>query len=131
MLEVAFVALFATFIASINRKYVNTFFSTTTAKQFRIQGFREAQTDRAKATIFKCHQAYYAEIRGEIEQWVQANWASWNEEKSEWFNDRVKASVPKDMIPVVHEDAREPKGLPSIRKSSITIISETLVEIAG
>ncbi len=98
-LQISFVVFFAVFVATIERKYTPTFFSTMTAKQFRIQAFREAASDSTKANILKLHPSYYKSIRSEIEQWVKENWDGWIEEEPEWFNDRVKASVPKDMIP--------------------------------
>ena len=78
-----------------------------TAKQFRIQSFHDATTDRMKIAILKFHPSYYKSIRGEVGQWVKENWENWNEEQPEWFTDRVKASVPKDMIPSSEEERGE------------------------
>jgi hypothetical protein len=83
----------------INRKYVGTFFSTMTAKQFRIKTFREAKTDQMKMNLFKLHPSYYASIRAEVAEWVRENCDIWNEEGPDWFTERVKASIPKDLIP--------------------------------
>ena len=75
-----------------------------TAKQFRIQSYHDATTDRMKIAILKLHPSYYESIRGEIGQWVRENWETWNEEQPEWFTDRVKKNVPKDMIPSSEEE---------------------------
>ena len=102
-LEVSFIVFFTIFAYTIERKYISTFFSTMTAKQYNIQLYHDATTDRMKSAILGCHSSYYESIRGEIGQWVRENWETWNEEQPEWFTDRVKASVPKDMIPLSEE----------------------------
>ena len=91
----------------MNKKYVGTFFSTLTGRQFRTISFREAKTDQMKASIFKLHPSYYASIRSETAFWVRENWDIWNEEKPEWFTERVKSSIPKDMIPANEEVSKK------------------------
>jgi hypothetical protein len=98
-LEAGFVLFFAIFIAMINKKCVRTFFSPMTGKQFNHQRFREASSDRAKFFIFTNHPSYYGSIKGEVKEWVRENWDIWNEERPEWFTERLKARVPNDMIP--------------------------------
>jgi hypothetical protein len=105
-LEATFVIFFATFIVMINKKYVGTFFSTQTAKQYKQRHYQSALTDRAKCEIFLSHPSYYASFRSEIAFWVRENWDIWNEERPEWFTERVKSSIPNDMIPVNEEVAR-------------------------
>ena len=78
-----------------------------TAKQFNIQSYHDATTDRVKIAILALHPSYHESIRGEIGQWVKENWENWNEEQPEWFTDRIKASVPKDMIPSSEEKRGE------------------------
>jgi hypothetical protein len=90
----------------MNKKYVVTFFSPLTAKQFRVNAFRDAKTDQMKMNILKLHPSYYASIRGEVKEWVRENWDIWNEEMPDWFTERVKASVPKDMIPASEETSK-------------------------
>ena len=83
-----------------------------TAKQYNIQLYHDATTDRMKIAIFENHPSYYKSIWGEVGQWVRENWETWNDERPEWFTDRVKASVPKDMIPLSEEARGEKqKGL--------------------
>ncbi len=106
-LELAFILLLTIFVLTIDRNYRGTFFSTMTAKQFRIQSFREAKTDTIKVNVLKLHPSYYKSIRGEVEEWVKDNWERWNEEQPEWFTDVVKKRIPEDMIPNDNEDGRE------------------------
>ena len=98
-LELAFVLFFAIFLLSINKKYIGTFFATVTGKHFTAQRFREAGGDRAKNHVFAMHPAFYAAFRGEVKLWVGENFNKWNEEKPEWFNERLMANIPSDMIP--------------------------------
>lgn len=98
-LEASFAVFFAIFMTSIQRKYVRTFFSSITAKQFRINAFHEATTDQARINILKFHPSYYASIRGEVEQWVRDNYDAWTYESPEWFTHRAKSRIPIEMIP--------------------------------
>ncbi len=137
ILQVSFSLFFITFVLNIDKKYVSTFFSTTTAKQFRIHAFREATTDFMKFHILKLHESYYVSIRDEVQQWVRENWERWNEEQEGWFTDRVKASVPQDMIPRNEGDAIENKigsrdeaVNKARRKSSLAAAKELVEELS-
>ena len=98
-LEGSFILFFAIFVKSINKKYVTTFYTTMTAREFRIKSYREAKSPQAKIQVLKLHPSYYASIRGEVAGWVQENYISWIEERPSWFTERVKANIPLDMIP--------------------------------
>ena len=100
-LEGCFVVFFAMFVGTIQTKYRVTFFSTMRGTDFRIKSFRDATTDQNKMNILKCHASYYTRIRGEVREWVMDNYETWNEEQPEWFTERVKKSIPLDMIPVL------------------------------
>ena len=78
-----------------------------TAKQYNIQLYHDATSDRMKIDILGLHPSYHESIRKKIAQWVRENWETWNEEQPEWFTDRVKASVPQDMIPSSEEERGE------------------------
>ena len=97
--EAGFVFFFVLFLGAMAAKYRVTFFSTITAKEFRIKAFRESISDQNKMNILKLHPSYYKSIRDEVEMWVRDNYETWNEEQPEWFTERVKRSIPKDMIP--------------------------------
>ena len=102
-LEFFFVLFFALFVLSINKRYIRTFFTTTTSKQFFVSHFLDAKHDQSKLYIFTLHPSYYKSVREDVKLWVAANYNKWNEEKPEWFTDRVKASIPLDMIPRAEE----------------------------
>jgi hypothetical protein len=105
--EACFVIFFVTFVFSVESKYRTTFFSTITAKQFRIKAFRDATTDQIKMNILKLHPSYYKSIRGEVEKWVRDNYETWNDEQPEWFTERVRQRIPKDMIPKKKDQAKK------------------------
>ncbi len=105
--EAGFIIFFAIFVGLISAKYRVTFFSTLTAKRFKQLRFKVATNDEAKIDIFGCHPSYYAEIRDEVKAWVSANYSTWIEEQPDWFTERVKASIPKDMIPEESEEGEE------------------------
>ena len=101
--EAGFVIFFSIFIGAMAAKYRVTFFSTTTAKKFGVKAFRESLTDQNKMNILKLHPSYYKSIRDEVKQWAFDNYETWKEEKPEWFTERVKEKIPKDMIPESEE----------------------------
>ena len=101
--EAGFVFFFTIFVGAMAAKYRVTFFSTITAKKFTHDFFRNATSDGVKIGIFNCHPAYYAGIRDEVKAWVSDNYSTWNEEQPDWFTERVKASIPKGMIPESEE----------------------------
>ena len=99
--EAGFVIFFTIFVGTMAAKYRVTFFSTVTAKKFNCDIFRNATSDEVRIGIFFLHLSYHAGIRDEVKAWVTANYSTWNEEQPQWFTDRVKASIPKDMIPEI------------------------------
>ena len=126
-LEVSFFVSFVTFAVTIKRRYIPSFFTTITAKQFRVQLYREALTDSSKINILWYHPSYYENIRTEVKEWVQERWPVWINEEPDWFTDAVRESVPVDMIP---ENASDVKKLQELvarrRKSSAQLIAEAI-----
>ena len=56
-------------------------------------------TDFMKAIIFSKNKGYRKPIEDKVATWVKEGWATWEEEKPEWFTDKWKASVPEYMKP--------------------------------
>ena len=52
-----------------------------------------------KADLFGNNEVHWSPIRDKVESWVRAGWATWEEEKPEWFTDQWKSIVPEDMKP--------------------------------
>ena len=52
-----------------------------------------------KADLFGNNEVHWSPIRDKVESWVRAGWATWEEEKPEWFTDQWKSTVPEDMKP--------------------------------
>ena len=91
---------FVIFLRNINRKYINTFFTTMSAKRYiQLVKFHEADSDQTRLHIFEYHPSYHESIREGVKSWVLDNYERLCDESPEWFTDRVKASIPKDMIP--------------------------------
>ena len=107
-------------------KYRATFFSTETAKQYKQRLFNSATTDEAKVDIFNNHPSYYSGIRGEVKAWVTENYSVWNEERQEWFTERVKASIPKDMIPEIEVEQKpvQVAAVKETRRNSIQMATD-------
>ena len=52
-----------------------------------------------KAIIFSKNKGYRKPIVDKVATWVKESWATWEEEKPEWFTDQWKASVHEYMKP--------------------------------
>ncbi|GMH61319.1 hypothetical protein TrST_g6685 [Triparma strigata] len=83
----------------MNKEYHHTFLSTETGGQLLRRLFLEGD-DVTKAQVFKKHKSLWAPIRDKATVWVKEGWASWEEEKPDWFTDKWKASVPEITKPV-------------------------------
>ena len=133
-LETAFVAFFAVFVATMKKNRA-TFFSTVTGKHFVQLTFEAASNDYARATVFDVHPTYYAQFRNDVETWVRENYGAWNEERPDWFTERVKASIPVDMIPVDEVDETRTESAAAgargakERRSSVQIAKEAIEEV--
>eukprot|EP00519_Triparma_laevis_P012953 CAMPEP_0182503250 /NCGR_PEP_ID=MMETSP1321-20130603/14968_1 /TAXON_ID=91990 /ORGANISM="Bolidomonas sp., Strain RCC1657" /LENGTH=101 /DNA_ID=CAMNT_0024708381 /DNA_START=109 /DNA_END=411 /DNA_ORIENTATION=- len=97
-LGASFIFLLVVFLLLINREYRNTFFSFETGGEMTRRVFFEG-TNIMKADIFYRNKAFRKPIEGKVKSWVKEGWATWDEEKPEWFTDQWKASVPEDMKP--------------------------------
>ena len=131
--EAGFVTFFAIFVTAMAAKYRVTFFSTVTGAQFNQGRFQTAMTDKAKSDIFDKHPSYYDGIRDEVKAWVYANYSTWLEEQPDWFTERVKASIPKDMIPN-SEDEETPVSVAEVkeeRRNSVQKVKEAYEEVIG
>jgi hypothetical protein len=111
---------FAVFFLNIERKYLHTFWSTQTSKDFSMAHFLEGERDEMKFGVLWTSRHHWVSIEGEIKKWVESNWAKWEEEQPEWFTDVMKAKIPVDFIPV-DGDARRRE---SVRRASVDAEAE-------
>ena len=54
-------------------------------------------TDVMKSGTFSAHKSHWWPIRAKVAAWIKEGWATWEEEKPDWFTDQWKASIPEDM----------------------------------
>ena len=92
-------------------QYRHTFFSIETGKQMNIRVFSTGN-DVMRAEIFTQNKAYWLPIKDKVDLWLKRGWATWEEEKPEWFTDKWRYLIPKDMIPTKHST-----GLKRLRTS--------------
>ena len=105
--EAVFIVFFAIFVLMMKKEYRASFFSTITAKQFNHNNFRNAASVQAKFSIFTVHPSMYRDIRDEIKQYVAEHYSALIEERPEWFTERVRKTIPEDMIPLEEEGEDE------------------------
>ena len=84
-------------------QYRHTFFSVETGGQLLRRLFLEGD-DVSKSQVFKKHKSLWSPIRAKVATWVKEGWATWVEEKPDWFTDEWRAKVPENMKPSKETD---------------------------
>jgi len=101
----AWVVVFGVFLLLMKKEYRRTFFTTKTGKQQVMDRF-SADDEAVKAAVLKKNKKMWRAIREDVQEWVQANWWRWKEEKPAWFDLAWQSKVPKEWITDVEERAR-------------------------
>jgi hypothetical protein len=115
------VVSFALFLFSLERKYLSTFYSFEIGKDLTVKGFRDGKDDAKKGyAVFTNSKKHWESIEDEVKNWVKANWDRWEEEKPEWFDERMRASVPVEYIP----GAGDARRRESVRRASVNAEAE-------
>ena len=108
----------AVFFATIERKYLGTFWSLQTGKGYNQNYFKNGKDDATKAIIFGVSRHYWVGVEGDMKQWVQENWRRWEEEKPKWLTDITKMRIPVTWIPTEEGRKRESQRRESARLSA-------------
>jgi hypothetical protein len=95
-----FLISFSLFMLKIERKYLWTFFSTETGHGKAKRLFRTGKNDFEKAQIFTNNNRQWTSIRGEVAEWLDANWDRWERDNPDWFDVVFIDSVDDDIMPV-------------------------------
>ena len=128
----AWVVTFGLFLFVMKKEYRRTFFSTKSGKQKAMDHFLQGKDDSAKKMILKYNKKQWLKIRGEVKDWVQANWWRWEEEKPVWLTKAWIAKVPADMVPLEAEQAAKDIRATARRRSKLRIgIGVAREEVAG
>jgi len=108
-----------TFVAFMDRKYLETFTSTTIGQAYAVEQYFSAVTDESKMDIFEHYEGYYESIEGELQIFIQGNWEGWVESKPDWFTDNMIASVPSRLLDQSVVDGLKLANGGARRKSSV------------
>ena len=87
------------FFASIDKKYLHTFFDFASAKQYSVGHFFANTEDQEKIKIFDYHPSFYASIHKDIKEWIGGNYPVWVIERPAWFTDDIIARIPSEFLP--------------------------------
>lgn len=91
---------FCGFLCIINKKYIPTFFTTASGKDYAVSMYEKAETDALKFEVFDHHPSFYDKIVPEIMTWLDNNWDTWEVDMPDWFVASKIKDVPPDMLPV-------------------------------
>lgn len=91
-------ACWAKFLLIIDRRFLRTFYMSTTASQYLISWFRAAETDEIKSLIFRKGFHSWRSIEGDVRDWVHKNFASWEREKPEWWTKKLIQKIPEQVL---------------------------------
>ncbi len=89
-----------TFLVSINRTHLSTFFSTETGAQFTRRRFDHlAGNDEQRMVMFAKHPSLWAPFAGVVQAWVVQQYPTMSAQP--WFTPEVKALIPSAFMPPV------------------------------
>ncbi len=87
-------------LLTMDRKYVRTFFSTQTGRDFVMDHFLDNDgNDECRAQIFTNDQELWRPIRAQVQAWLRSRFKVWRRTKPAWFTAALLASIPTDMLP--------------------------------
>ena len=68
--------------------------------------FTKGESDESKMEMFSCQRLLWeSDIGEDVKQWTTENWATWVEEKPEWFTPQIVSMVPDEYIPTERLEA--------------------------
>ena len=106
------------FFMTIKREFWGTFVSTKTARQFSMSFFLDNDDDAKRMFIFRMHTDLWSDIEVDVKAYTMANWARWEAERPEWFDEGFKMSVPDRFIPELSLEELKKRGGGVRRRSS-------------
>jgi len=89
------------------KKYRKSFLSTATGKQAAVEQWSNAEEDEEKAAILLYNEVLWAQVRGEVGDWIKAGWWHWEEDHPSWWTEGLKRIIPEVMVP--SDEVRPPK----------------------
>jgi hypothetical protein len=112
-------ASFAVFLATMNRKYIGTFFSFTAGFQITMQRFLdEENSDEERASIATRNRLHWEIIRPQVRDFFHNHWNRWEEEQPEWFTANFKERLDDDLLPPAELVRQKAAGGGHRRRSS-------------
>ena len=110
------------FFLSIEKRFVKTFFTRTTAPQYTVQLFLTSEDDASKFdAAFDNRASYIGGCKEEVKEFVRVNIERWRRENADWFK---IDKIPDEMLPaeVVAEE-----GGARRRKNSVFSVKKILM----
>ncbi|GMH88715.1 hypothetical protein TrVE_jg994 [Triparma verrucosa] len=87
---------YAYLLGSLNRDYINTFFSTKTSSKYLQETFTLNVEDELKFFIFRYNeQKWKKEIGEQVKVWLNEKLVEWAEEPPEWLTEYKKSIIPE------------------------------------
>jgi len=127
----AWALTFGLFLLVMKKEYRGTFFSTKSGKQHTMEFFLEGKDDAAKSSLFNNNKMLWRAIRGDVKEWVKANYWRWEAERPEWLTESWIAKVPPDMFPEEAKQAAKEIRASMRRRSTFAAIAMVASEEEG
>ena len=100
-LVIVWAAALITFLLSLNRAYLRTFYSLETGPQYLESLFHHhLGNDRLRIDTFSYNERLFSsDLHAALLSWVHASYAAWTSESGTWFTPAVQATLPAWAIP--------------------------------
>ncbi len=91
-------AALGTFLISVDRAYLHTFYSLETGPQFSERQFLcHVGNDEVRMAIFQINEPLWSSLRTAVTSWVHHSFVAWTAQA--WFSPAVQATVPSWAMP--------------------------------
>ena len=105
------------FLASIERKYVATFYDTRISSEYNVDRYFNATNDEHKFGILAVNENLWRDIRNDVKAWLASRLPIWLEEEPSWLTDHQRSLIPDWAV-------NEKALLGRIRNKNVEVILE-------
>ena len=121
-MSTAWVLAAAAFVLIIDHKYLVTFVSMQSGRQYVIHNFQTGVDDEARCRILLFNEGLWAPIRGDVKQFIKGKYNTWKAAGPCWFTDDLIALIPDDFLPIAEFGLLNAQG-PGGKRQSLRNLS--------
>lgn len=112
-----FLVFFSTFLLSIRRAKLGSFFDSRTASDYTVENFqsRDINDDQGRVDVLDTRVELWRKIEPEVRNWVMSRWTIWESTKPSWFTKSMQRKIldgHPDYVPDYASVRKQHSGIP-------------------